>query len=958
MENSTQIKVRRLILMKKRLILCLGLVIAVLLLVCTAAGAAAPLTPQKVNDRITAGGTLSIEEEKAFLESIHPGKTTISLAWADFDISTSNNARRIDLKTAKAALTYKSGTTENKDLPLTESYISIMDDVVLIKADNNNWFSETSTQLSLGSGCTVYPGNNTLGENSRVLILGMDKKLYGYYAASGTAGNNLELGERMNVYRGLQSARIKANENEPNTHADIPWTIIPVFDSWVVHDSEGRLHKNSISTGEGDMTLHIDAEFDMKWYIYPRLTINDFSLEVRLPNIETDIDNPYDVGHETKLLDVSIDWECLIGVTQGLYFNSSGEGKGKTQFSGSAREGFYAKIYYDYTTIVVESAGWKHTDPTFTLVESNLDGECYFGIEWSETLGVLAGVVEIGPAYKNGMVVSGEKSEYHEYPGDPDKNIYWHECEDDECVNGSCFLRTGPFSIEMTLIHYWTHDLLPIWGPKDGEPFVYYFDTKTFGDKGLTYCPHVGYRLNVTAQNQDGEPLKGVNVSYKPVPEHYVDVKTGETAASGKTNAAGKTVLYAKAGKDYYATASITSSVDPSITVTEERFFRKSADVQDMNLTLQIPTKHIWFRNPSTGGTTDWPEDITYMPFYSEQVRLPSNVPQMSGWYFMGWNDKEDGTGKSYLPGQTITAKDDVTLWAKWQKAENSWVIIYEANGASSAPSPQIVPNGVGAYLSRETPDAPTLIFTGWTTDPHNPTPEYQPGDYLAYDSNKRVVILHAVWQISPVRRPIHISYDANGLEGASLPPHFWIIHAGWAQVGWAIAPLGGAHAFLGWSEKPDATKPEYKPGKAYYFDQDTKLYAVWGTRYRVVYGAGSTWTKGSGKTQRFIANGDVKDFVELRVDNLPFNDGVTISSGSTIADISAKAMEKLAVGEHEIMFIYTDGTASANFYVESKYPPTGDANHPALWLILAVSGIAGIALVGKRAFTARRKKQ
>ena len=57
--------------MKKRLILCLGLVIAVLLLVCTAAGAAAPLTPQKVNDRITAGGTLSIEEEKAFLAELN-----------------------------------------------------------------------------------------------------------------------------------------------------------------------------------------------------------------------------------------------------------------------------------------------------------------------------------------------------------------------------------------------------------------------------------------------------------------------------------------------------------------------------------------------------------------------------------------------------------------------------------------------------------------------------------------------------------------------------------------------------------------------------------------------------------------------------------------------------------------------------------------------------------------------
>ena len=73
---------------------------------------------------------------------------------------------------------------------------------------------------------------------------------------------------------------------------------------------------------------------------------------------------------------------------------------------------------------------------------------------------------------------------------------------------------------------------------------------------------------------------------------------------------------------------------------------------------------------------------------------------------------------------------------------------------------------------------------------------------------------------------------------------------------------------------------------------------------YRVIEGAGSVWYKGSGKTQRFVASGDVILFKELRIDGVPFHEGVNISSGSTIADIRAKAMETLSVGKHTVTFV------------------------------------------------------
>jgi len=128
---------------------------------------------------------------------------------------------------------------------------------------------------------------------------------------------------------------------------------------------------------------------------------------------------------------------------------------------------------------------------------------------------------------------------------------------------------------------------------------------------------------------------------------------------------------------------------------------------------------------------------------------------------------------------------------------------------------------------------------------------------------------------------------------------------------------------------------------------------------YRVIEGAGSVWYKGSGKTQRFVASGDVILFKELRIDGVPFHEGVNISSGSTIADISAKAMETLSVGKHTVTFVYADGEASADFSVQKKLsPPTGDAGNPTLWFLLLILGAAGVCLLLRiLPYTAKRRK-
>ena len=434
-------------------------------------------------------------------------------------------------------------------------------------------------------------------------------------------------------------------------------------------------------------------------------------------------------------------------------------------------------------------------------------------------------------------------------------------------------------------------------------------------------------------------------------------------------------------------------------------------------------------RNSQTGEAVNWPEDIVFMPFFSEDVQIPDNIPTLSGRVFTGWNTKEDGSGTSYAPGTKLTLKDDLTLWAQWRIAGDDWYVVYNANGGTKAPGPQIVRKGQDALLTTELPENGTLVFKGWAPDPRHPELVYQPGSVLPYDSTKSVMVLYALWDLSPVQRPIHITFDCGGVEDAHIPHDIWMAKDSWVTIQPAFPPLGSSYVFKGWSEDPQATEPEFIPGRACYFDrdtvlyarwsitpiqrpviisfnanggipesvpancsaeksvkyrlpvkepvwdgqhlflgwsdspdaaeakwkagdvaafdQDTTLYAVWKAQYKVIEGAGSVWTKGSGKTQRFVADGNVMYFTELRIDGKRFADGVKITSGSTVADIEARAMEKLSVGTHSVTFVYEDGEASATFTVNKKYPPTGDQNHPALWLIMILLGTAGIILAG-----------
>lgn len=985
---------------------------------------------------------------------------------------------------------------------VTGSYLDVAKDVVLIGEKEDNWFSENGTLTIDGVGSSRY-NNAELKEDTPVLILETDGVLRGYYAAAGSNSNTLALGSKMNVYRGITAGHFETPKVGTDIGPSIP--LPPVYAIW--GDNKKSYFKTDITGAWAH--LHFDVDVDLTWVLLGAVSmeLHDNSLELDYDNNEVHVEDKLEEAYNIPLYTIEYSLYEVISFGAAVNLSFEGTGIGTTKFSASIHEGVHVNISFSpWDGLDISNAGIIN-DQIFDIDDTDMEGEFYMAYGEGPEVRFFE-VIGVGASYKGGCVIEGETSKNHEYPGEPD---VWHACDDEDCICGNAHIRFGPLSVEGLVFNWST----PIPGahtdPTDLDPFKDYYVSRTFNDKNMDgKCPHKGYKINTEVQDTRGKKIEGATVSYTAVPDHFQPVSSGETDKDGKTT------LYAPTG-DYNVTAEVVSPHDHTAKISQTLPITKDTTIQSLTFNLDVPVKHVYFKNSSSGDAKDWPADMEFQPFFSETVKIPDKLPSMSGRQFVGWNTKEDGSGTSYAPGTTITAKDDVTLWAQWKIDEKSWYVIYNANGGTKAPGPEIVQKDKDAVLSKELPEAGRMIFKGWTTDPKKPKVEYQPGDTLPYDSSKNVVVLYAVWDLSPVPKPINVSFDANGVDKAELPADLWFEQGTWATLAPAIPPLNGSYVFVGWSEDPKATVPEFKAGTSYRFyktvklyaiwkeqkkvtltfadslsdevsnmpdpitiqtnvspnvkipdtipkkpgrkfvgwntkkdrtgttylpgdtivlkedttlwaqwvldpvdrpvvisfeangglkesvpdnisvpkneefrlpdtkpawdgqhdflgwstdyqateptwkagdtvsfNEDTTLYAIWNAHYKVIEGANATWTKASGKTMRFASDGNLEYFKELKVDGKPLTDGVKISSGSTVADISSAAMEKLSVGDHTITFVYKDGEASAKFSVAAhrNTPKTGDTENPVLFIvmiIISLMGMIGIILIKRR---------
>ncbi|MEE1356670.1 MAG: hypothetical protein UHG68_03800, partial [Clostridia bacterium] len=118
---------------------------------------------------------------------------------------------------------------------------------------------------------------------------------------------------------------------------------------------------------------------------------------------------------------------------------------------------------------------------------------------------------------------------------------------------------------------------------------------------------------------------------------------------------------------------------------------------------------------------------------------------------------------------------------------------------------------------------------------------------------------------------------------------------------------------------------------------------------YDIVEGDGSSWTEDSNHNITFVVNGLFSKFVGIKVDGKDVDKAnYEAKAGSTIITLKASYLDTLAVGEHTITVVYTDGSTDGTFNVHAKAnsPATGDNSNMFLWIaLLFISGGAVVTL-------------
>lgn len=205
---------------------------------------------------------------------------------------------------------------------------------------------------------------------------------------------------------------------------------------------------------------------------------------------------------------------------------------------------------------------------------------------------------------------------------------------------------------------------------------------------------------------------------------------------------------------------------------------------------------------------------------YGVTLTLTTIQPTRRNYLFLGWSKDRNATSASYTAGGSYTDNADVTLYAVWRYAPETYAIRYDANGGTGAPASQTKTYGVPLTLATIKPTRTGYEFLGWSTDPTTMLTNYAPGERYTDEAS---VTLYAVWRYIP--KTYEVKYDANG--GGNTPAS-QIKTEDVTLILNSTIPTRYGYAFKGWATTSTATTADYQAGGNYTANEGVTLYAVW----------------------------------------------------------------------------------------------------------------------------------
>jgi len=266
----------------------------------------------------------------------------------------------------------------------------------------------------------------------------------------------------------------------------------------------------------------------------------------------------------------------------------------------------------------------------------------------------------------------------------------------------------------------------------------------------------------------------------------------------------------------------------------------------------------IYNGNTNTGGTAPVDTSSPYSPSATVTVLGNSGSPVLAktGYQFAGWNTAADGSGTSYVGGNTFTINANTTLYANW--IIGGARLVYTANGAAGGIG--TAPSSSGTYytafstqpiVGNTGPFTNTngYTFGGWNTSADGSGTSYPAGSNVTMPGSGTVT-LYAQW-INPATT-YTLTYNA-GTGGSGTAPASPTLYSSndTATILGNTGPYTNSDPtkiFYGWNTVADGSGTSYQAGSTITMNGDKTLYAQWVSNtspYTVTYDANGA-TSGS----------------------------------------------------------------------------------------------------------------
>lgn len=222
---------------------------------------------------------------------------------------------------------------------------------------------------------------------------------------------------------------------------------------------------------------------------------------------------------------------------------------------------------------------------------------------------------------------------------------------------------------------------------------------------------------------------------------------------------------------------------------------------------------------------------------HGTDLKLSSTKPTRSGYTFVNWNTKSDGSGTNYASGATYNTNANITLYAIWKTNSSGgdtttkYTVSYNANGGSGTPSNQTKTQGTNLVLSSTKPTRSGYTFVNWNTKGDGTGKSYAPGATYSTDAN---LTLYAIWKTNasggPITKKYTIKFDANGGTGTTKEV---VCDYGSKCTLTGNAFTRDGYEFTGWNTKSDGNGVSYRDGAVVkdlssVDDAIVTLYAKW----------------------------------------------------------------------------------------------------------------------------------